>query len=338
MPTKPKYACLFPKCTSAYTRKNDRDRHLSSISADNYDENHPQESDLWRVVEDSKTSRKGACPNTGEQQAAKITKIDWQHLALEAIGLSQKLAHLAESKSARLAALQSQMSGDNFKSNVPCELWHSAMDLSEWLHLSSGINDGTFARFVTFFLPPKEWPNSRVMVAYDDDNPAPRVVECLPNVTICRTIQGVVRRNLGFKMENLVKRSWDMFWRPFVTHPRIQDACLWTAYHECEFASQSSLHDTLTQLHQTWQDTIEEAQKQLCPTNFSLSDLHQLLTAGNTVGDSAASGELDNEEEIWTEFEGLKVMVEKLNNGLSSQKEFKGLAQEEAGEGTKHAD
>jgi hypothetical protein len=306
--------CPFPQCPKQYSGSGNLKKHLRGIREAGGNEHHIIDDALWRDLEEflKVFTRPGGLSE--EQLVKRHAQANqrWYDKNKEKVLASQKMERTEKKEAAVLAkdlsielserskAIQ-QLSAALERHTATLEsLWdfnvdqatNPKFDPKKWVMKESpdGVDYAVFPRFVTFYLPTREWPEPSAQVD--------TVCAQLPNETHFRQINHQIRtdRNacrVGREetdfLTTTLNASWDI-WKEYLSDPQWKQVSKFGDAEEKRiFCAQSSKHQVFADLVTEWTLAYLEGLRAITPTSISLKQLREMssnakkaaVTAGN---------------------------------------------------------
>ena len=133
-----------------------------------------------------------------------------------------------------------------------------------------------FPRFVTYYLPPEQWPfqDAQSLGALDPSR-RPYLRDILPGAKERRLVSlhthgDKATDGVGRRSQTILNQCYD-HWAFVLEDLRLKDAKWWG--DEQEFAATSDVHQRATDLWYIWIEVVEEAHRVLVPNRVTMRDL-----------------------------------------------------------------
>jgi hypothetical protein len=301
--------CPFPQCPKEFSGSSNLKKHLRGIREAGGNEHHIIDDELWKDLEVFLRvfTRPGGLSE--EQFATRHAQANqrWYDKNKEKVLASQKMERTEKKEAAALARDLSielserakdiqQLSATLERHRATLEsLWVSNLDQATnpkfdpkgWVmkHSPDGVDSAAFPRFVTFYLPTREWPKPSASVD--------TVCAQLPNETHFHQINlqlhrdsnacHVSREETDYLTETL-NASWDI-WNEYLSDPQWNQVSKFRDEEEKRiFSTQSSKHKGFANLVAEWTSAYMEGLSAITPTNISLKQLGEMyLSAKNAA-------------------------------------------------------
>jgi hypothetical protein len=294
----PSFSCPFSGCPKAYARKDKLKAHLRS-SKNAYDERHPEVAPEWQSTAvknlltlytrpkdltsiEVQARKKASWKRCNDKNGDMYRQRQQQSRAAsrEALTILRKLKEIDEMNHSEQFATLLLRSAETDKP-VLTNLYLNPPDVNTWLPINSTgantVDDETFARFVTYYLPPDEWPFQEV--SDDNDTTPPAILSVMPGQREYRKLSLLLHTDKGVPdiregSQTLLNEAWDI-WKATVTDKEIESCSLFSTPTWEAFCNQSETHKRVGGLYFTWAEVVQCANKMLVPSRLRPWDLEK---------------------------------------------------------------
>ena len=162
-------------------------------------------------------------------------------------------------------------------------------------------DEHVFPQFVTFFFPPNTWPEVDPSAEYDDENPAPLLLECLPSkrtyYELCKLVHpdsANQRDAIDPAVMQRLTAGWQV-WEPIVCNEEFSQLRLWREGEDDQF---DGALEEVAKFYWAWMTVVSDAKRKLLPTKLTGYRLHMAFRARPaeaTPPSDADGGEPDHE-------------------------------------------
>jgi hypothetical protein len=296
--------CPFPHCPKSFSGPSTLKKHLRSIRDAGGNEHHLNDDDLWKELESFLRvfTRPGGLSDKQHAERHAQANQRWYDKNKEKIRESQKVERTQKKEAAALAkdlgtelservtAIQQLRTALERQSAALESLWVSESDAEraknprsdprKWVMSQSpdGVDYAVFPRFVTFYLPTRQWPEPS---APEHDT----LCAQLPNESHHRQINLRLHPDRNSNPEDqeeanflasTLNQSWDM-WKEFVLDPEWKQVPKFRDREEEDsFRAQSNQHQVFADLLAEWTSAYIEGLSAITPTNISLDELEEM--------------------------------------------------------------
>ena len=316
------FECPFAACSKSYTRKARLREHLVKQKVIR-DENHPATAPEWEteaikdllhtftrpgnLTSEQRKARKQQsmrrCWNKNgpiyvQNQKARREKVR------ELIQVAGKIQIMATVKNAQFASL---LKGEINGRPALQALYRSPPSINDWLPIcTSGdngppVDDMTFPRFVTYYLPFEAWPYFDISFYNpdEDDNP-PLLLKVIPGYTEMRKISLITHpdkrsEDIRYGSQTLLTEAFGI-WERVISKSTFKCTPMFDRNNWEEFAAISDDHAKIVELYFAWMSVADEAKKALIPDRARLWDIERAFKE-NAPGSDGHQQRRDDEEE-----------------------------------------
>jgi hypothetical protein len=186
------------------------------------------------------------------------------------------LANLCQAKRRQMRFLDSQL---QHHASLLRQMNPSSPRFTDWTDMLNPVDDETFPRFVTYFLPYNAWPSAALA-----DSEPPKYVSIIPGRTqymaVCSAIDvlidlqrvGTPPHHLRDDTRSTLDAGWAI-WRDVVEDVLVRDLLCPGEGEEPDFDDQSEYYAALVRLYSKWLEVTSNAAERLIPLGVSMFDL-----------------------------------------------------------------
>jgi len=313
----PEWDCPFTDCKKGYTTISSLKGHLCKLNAAP-DELHPvTDTETWKLVQEKGYLKTFSRPGNLTEAQRKARRQSTNHRNynrhkdkyVEHARSTRDTGRKALEAAFELQQLYQAKSGKLANSTVLHDLFENPVTINEWIDMETmPPGPRVFPQFVTFFFAPNTWPQVEPFEEYDDDNPAPRLLDCIPGARTYRELCRLTHPDTASQRDSptdpaIIQRltaSWEI-WQPIVSSEEFADLRLWEDGKEDELAGNVV---KVAELYWTWMNVANEAKNKLLPTKLTGYRLHLAFTAataaaaGTPATPPSETNEADREAEL----------------------------------------
>ena len=316
------FLCPFADCMKAYTRNTRLREHIIKQQSQ-HDEKHPPAAPEWlsaitiailgthtrpgNLTKEEKQARKHATTKKCWEQNGDKYKANQKQKRQEVgklLDVATKIQRLSEIENEQFTTLVKKKADGR---PILQSLYSKGPSIEQWLPIkhtdgdngSLTVDDYTFPRFVTYYLPSEAWPIYDIS-APPEERPTviPNLLSVLPGKREWKKVALVTHPDKGAEgmrplSQTLLTEGWAI-WEKVHSKASLRGADMFSSENWEDYRDLSRDHARAVELYFAWIHTVQEAIKFLVPQKVRLWDLERAFEEGQTRDRSA--GDEDAEE------------------------------------------